>query len=202
MNDAGLDESTCASDPLAQLHLWLDEAYATPTIIEPNAMCVATVDAVGKPSARMVLLRGLDSRGLVFYTSYESRKGRELGDNGRIAATFYWGAFERQVRIEGSVTQLAQEESDAYFASRPRGHRLSAWASEQSEPIDSRATLDARMAHFDERFEDDVPRPHSWGGYLIAPIRLEFWQGRPNRMHDRLEYTRTGRIWSIQRLQP
>lgn len=201
-DDTTLDETVLDANPLVQLRRWLDVAYATPAIVEPNAMCLASVDLAGQPSARMVLLRGLDERGLVFYTSYDSRKGRELAANTRVAATFYWGALQRQVRIEGSVTELSADESDTYFASRPRGHRLSAWASEQSEPVDSRATLDARVAHFDERFDEEVPRPHSWGGYLIAPSKIEFWQGRPNRMHDRLEYTRSECAWFIRRLQP
>ena len=200
---AELTEESLHKNPIVQLQRWLDEAYADESVREPNAMCVATVDSEGQPSARIVLLRGLDDRGLVFYTSYFSRKGRELHDNPRIAAVFYWPMLERQVRVEGTVTQVSDDESDAYFESRPRGHRLSAWASEQSEPIESRAILDERLAHFDERFGDDeVPRPHSWGGYLIVPARIEFWQGRPNRMHDRLLYTREGRDWTIARLQP
>ena len=195
--------SSVASDPIAQLQAWIDRAYATPEIKEANAMCVATVDQDGQPSARIVLLRGLDQRGLVFYTSYDSRKGHDLRVNPKIAATFYWAPLHRQVRIEGIVTKLSDDESDDYFASRPRGHQLGAWASEQSEPVESRATLEDRMAHFDERFEgEEVPRPHSWGGYVMSPTRFEFWQGRDNRLHDRIEYERTARSWSIRRLQP
>ncbi len=198
-----LEEGTIGRDPLATLQAWVDKAYATEGIGEANAMSLATVDAEGAPSCRIVLLRGLDDRGLTFYSSYFSRKGRELEKNARVAATLYWAPLHRQVRIEGTVTTLSEEESDAYFASRPRGHQLSAWASEQSQHLDHRETLDERMDHFEARFEgDDVPRPHSWGGYLIAPTRIEFWQGRPNRMHDRLEFTRTDRGWSLRRLQP
>ena len=198
-----IDEASFLRDPIAALRTWLDEAYADGAVAEPNAMALATVDADGAPSSRVVLLRGLDDRGLCFYTSYFSRKGRELEKNPRVAAVFYWPKFARQVRIEGIVSPLSDDESDAYFASRPRGHQLSAWASEQSEPIENRATLEERLEHFDERFEgEDVPRPHSWGGYVIAPWRIEFWQGRPNRMHDRLEFTRNGRTWSMRRLQP
>jgi len=197
-----LTEDVIDPNPIEQLRKWLAEAFDD-GCLEPNSMNVATVDASGQPSARIVLLRGLDERGLVFYTSYFSRKGRELSENPRIAATFYWPLLERQVRIEGTVQQLSDDESDAYFESRPRGHRLSAWASEQSEPIDRRETLEERVEHFDQRFEsDDVPRPHSWGGYLIKPAVFEFWQGRPNRMHDRLQYRRDGRTWAVQRLQP
>ena len=198
-----LSESTLAADPLTQLQRWLEDAYAAEGVIEPNAMCVATVSVDGSPSNRMVLLRGLDHRGLAFYTSYLSHKAQQIASNPHVAATFFWSALERQVRIEGTVAPLPEDESDAYFATRPRGHRLSAWASEQSEPVDRRETLDERMLHFDARFEgEEVPRPHSWGGFLIVPERVEFWQGRRNRMHDRLEYQRDGRIWSIRRLQP
>jgi pyridoxamine 5'-phosphate oxidase len=198
-----LDESMLGSDPLAALRRWVDEAYAAPSHGEPNAMCLATVGSDGAPSARIVLLRGLDERGLVFYTSYFSRKGRELDNNPRVAAVLYWPALHRQARVEGSISQLSEDESEAYFASRPRGNQLSAWASEQSEHIGDRETLDERMLHFDRRFEgEEVPRPHSWGGYLIAPVRIEFWQGRPNRMHDRLEFVRKDLAWTVRRLQP
>jgi pyridoxamine 5'-phosphate oxidase len=185
-----------------QLQRWLDDAMRA-ELIEPNAMCIATADAQGRPSARMVLLRGLDARGLVFYTSYFSRKGRELSENPNGSALFYWAAFERQVRVEGKVEQISEDESDAYFATRPRGHRLSAWASEQSEPVEGRELLDQRIRDYDERFEgEEVPRPHSWGGYLLRPERFEFWQGRPNRMHDRLEFVRERNAWTLRRLQP
>jgi len=198
-----LDEATFGRDPVAALRAWVDEAYANKEISEANAMCVATVDEDGAPSARIVLLRGLDDRGLVFYTSYFSRKGRELEKNPHIAAVLYWAPLHRQVRVEGTVSLLSEDESDAYFATRPRGNQLSAWASEQSQIVDGRDTLDDRIDHFDGRFEgEDVPRPHSWGGYLIAPHRIEFWQGRPNRMHDRLEFTREDRGWTLRRLQP
>jgi pyridoxamine 5'-phosphate oxidase len=191
-----------APDPIPLLQRWIDDAIEA-GVVEPTAMCAATSGGQGHPTARMVLLRGLDDRGLRFYTSYFSRKGRELSELGRIACVFWWGALERQVRIEGSVTQLSEDESDAYFESRPRGHRLAAWASEQSEPVDSRQTLEDRYAHFQDRFEgEDVPRPHSWGGYLIAPDRFEFWQGRPNRLHDRAEYLREGSLWITRRLSP
>jgi pyridoxamine 5'-phosphate oxidase len=151
----------------------------------------------------MVLLRGLDARGLVFYTSYFSRKGRQLAENPYAAALFYWERLERQVRIEGSIETISEEESEAYFATRPRGHRLGAWASEQSEIVENRDLLDARLRDYDERFADEeVPRPHSWGGYLLRPARFEFWQGRKNRMHDRLEFVRERNAWSLHRLQP
>jgi pyridoxamine 5'-phosphate oxidase len=151
----------------------------------------------------MVLLRGLDERGLVFFTSYFSRKGQEIRENPRVAAVFYWPELQRQVRVEGDVDQLPEDESDAYFASRPRGHQIGAWASEQSEAVENRDILDQRVTDYADRFEgEDVPRPHSWGGYIVRPQRVEFWQGRPNRVHDRLEFERTGGGWVMRRLQP
>ena len=166
-------------------------------------MSVSTGGADGQPSSRMVLLRGLEDAGLTFYTSFFSRKGHELEGNAKIAALFYWGHLERQARIEGVAERVSDEESDAYFASRPRGHQLSAWASEQSEPVESRDVLEARRRDYEARFEgEDVPRPHSWGGFRIVPRRFEFWQGREDRMHDRLEYVPSPAGWSIRRLQP
>jgi pyridoxamine 5'-phosphate oxidase len=196
-------EGAVARTPIEQLQRWLDEAYANKGVVEPNAMTLATADREGAVSARIVLLRGLDTRGLRFYTSYFSRKGEQLLQNPRAAATFYWAQLHRQVRIEGNVSTLSEDESDAYFASRPRGHQLSAWASEQSAAIEDRATLAERVAHFDERFAgEEVPRPHSWGGYVIAPQYAEFWQGQPNRLHDRLVYERIAGAWTLRRLQP
>ncbi|HUA09773.1 MAG TPA: pyridoxamine 5'-phosphate oxidase [Candidatus Acidoferrales bacterium] len=200
---APLLEGSLSADPIEQLRIWLDEAYAHPHVVEANAMALATVAGTGRPSLRIVLLRGLDGRGLQFYTSYFSRKGEEIAQNPRVAATFFWPQMHRQVRIEGAIAQLSEEESDAYFASRPRGHQLSAWASEQSAPVERREILAERMAHFDERFAgEEVPRPHSWGGYLIAPDYLEFWQGQADRLHDRLAYERAAGSWSLRRLQP
>ncbi len=199
-----LVESDLGADPILALTRWLDEAYAAPErVAEPNAMALATVDTDGHPSVRIVLLRGLDRRGLRFFTSYDSRKGRELIARPFAAANFWWAALERQVRVEGEVRRIDEDESDRYFASRPRGHRLAAWASEQSEPVESRAVLDERMAHFDERFAgEEIERPHSWGGFLIVPRSIEFWQGRANRMHDRLLYRREREEWVRVRLQP
>ena len=197
-----LTEAMLELDPVAQLRRWIDDAGGMQRT-EAIAMCVATASRDGRPSARIVLLRGIDERGLRFYTSYFSRKGSDIEENPYAAAVLYWPHLERQVRIEGAVDALSEEESEAYFSARPRGHQLAAWASEQSEPIESRRVLEERFAHFEERFESEpVPRPHSWGGYLLMPSRFEFWQGRTNRMHDRLQYTRGEQGWHITRLQP
>lgn len=191
-----------SADPVRLLQAWLGDAAAA-GVAEPGAMCLATADPRARPSARMVLLRGLDERGLRFYTSYFSRKGRELSENPAVAAVLAWPELARQVRVEGTATPLSDQESDEYFSGRPRGHQLAAWASEQSEPLDSRATMEERFEHFAQRFAGEpVPRPHSWGGYLIAPARFEFWEGRPNRLHDRFEYVRDALAWRIERLQP
>lgn len=190
------------NDPIAMLTQWIDDAGGMERI-EAVAMCLATADKAGRPSARIVLLRGLDARGLRFYTSYLSRKGRELAENPHAAVVLYWPPLHRQVRAEGEVMPISDHESDAYFNARPRGHRIAAWASEQSQPLESYATLEERFAHFDGRFEgEDVPRPHSWGGYLLTPARIEFWQGRPNRMHERVEFTREDACWQRRLLQP
>jgi len=191
-----------SDDPIARLTEWIEEAGGA-TRIEAIAMCLATVGANDRPAARMVLLRGVDRRGLRFFTSYESRKGREVAENPFAAALLYWPWLERQVRIEGVISMLPENESDDYFDSRPRGHQLAAWASDQSAPVESQAVLEERFAHFEQRFEGEaVPRPHSWGGYLLAPSSFEFWQGRPNRMHERIEYKRRGSDWETVRLQP
>jgi pyridoxamine 5'-phosphate oxidase len=197
-----LEDLRLDPNPVAQLQRWIEDAGGEQRT-DAIAMCLATADRDARPSARIVLVRGLDDRGLRFYTSYFSRKGRELTENPYAAGVLYWPALDRQVRVEGSVGPLSEEESDAYFNARPRGHRLAAWACEQSEPIESREVLEQRFEHFEQRFEgQEVPRPHSWGGYLLTPSRFEFWLGRPNRMHDRLEYVRRDHLWEIGRLQP
>jgi len=197
-----LAEGSLDRNPIVQLRCWIAEAAgADPG--EPNAMSLATASTDGKPAVRYVLLRGVDERGLRFYTSYFSRKARQLESNPFVAAAVYWRRLERQVLVEGEAQMLSEDESDAYFASRPRGHQLAAWASEQSEPLASRDVLEERFAHFEERFAgQEVPRPHSWGGFAIVPQRFEFWQSRADRMHDRFEYRRDGGAWTIRRLQP
>lgn len=197
-----LDESHAARDPFVQFEAWFVEASAAQPL-EANAMTLATADERGRPSARIVLLRGWDERGFVFFTNYESRKGRDIAFEPLAALLFYWDKLERQVRIEGAVAALAPEESDAYFARRPRGHRLSAWASEQSRVVADRAELETAMDEADRHFGGiDVPRPPYWGGYRVTPERMEFWQGRPNRVHDRLVYRRAGTTWLRERLAP
>ena len=200
---AGLAEVDAAPDPLAQFRAWFEDALAA-DLHEPNAMVLATATPDGKPSARVVLLKGFDERGFVFYTNYEGRKGREIGRNPHAALVFYWGELERQVRIEGRVGRVSERESDAYYASRPRGSRLGAWASEQSRPAESREVLESRLAALEREYEDqNIPRPPFWGGYRVEPEAVEFWQGRENRLHDRIVYRRMGDGgWEIGRLQP
>ncbi len=198
-----LDEREISPDPFVALSAWLGEALARDEILEPNAMTLATVDRDGRPSARLVLLRGLDERGLVFFTNYESHKARDLEINPAAAVAFYWAPLHKQVRVEGDVARISEAESDKYFAARPRGHRLSAWASPQSRPVEGRAALEAALKSVDERFAGvDVPRPAFWGGYRLVPRRFEFWQGRLNRVHDRILYERDGEGWRISRLAP
>jgi pyridoxamine 5'-phosphate oxidase len=191
-----------AADPFEQFRVWLEEALHTPGIVEPNAMTLATVAAGGRPSARIVLLRQWDARGFVFFTNYESRKGTELLARPYAALLFWWGALERQIRIEGTAERVLDVESDAYFASRPRGHRLSAWASRQSAEVSDREAIVHAMEEAEMRFPGEVPRPPFWGGYRVVPDRFEFWQGRPNRVHDRIAYDRTDTGWTIARLSP
>lgn len=198
---AGIDEAEAAADPLSQFADWLTAAVAA-AIPEPNAMVLSTVGEHG-PSARTVLLKGLDERGFVFFTNRRSRKGRELAVRPVAALVFPWIAIRRQVTAQGSVSELDAAASDAYFASRPRGSQLAAWASAQSEALPDRRTLEAAMDEATARFGDGpVPRPPHWGGFRVEPFEVEFWQGRPERLHDRLRYTRAGKGWSIQRLWP
>jgi pyridoxamine 5'-phosphate oxidase len=199
---AVLDEQTAEDEPFAQFGRWFAEAVRA-QIVEPHAMTLATADADGVPSARVVLLRAWDEHGFVFFTNYGSRKGRELDVRPRAALVVYWAPLDRQVRIDGTVERLAVAASDAYFARRPRGHRVSAWASPQSEPIANRTTLERAVADVEARFAGiDVPRPAFWGGYRVVPEHIEFWQGRPNRVHDRLAYARTSDGWARARLAP
>ncbi len=198
---AGLHEKDLAPDPFAQFGNWFDEALQS-GIALPNAMTLATATKKGRPSARAVLLKGFDAHGFVFYTHYRSRKGRELEQNPQAMLLFCWEELERQVGIEGRVEQVSAAESDRYFASRPLGARLSAIVSPQSETVAGREDLETRLEEAAKRWRDAPPRPPHWGGYRLAPDRLEFWQGRRDRLHDRLCYRKSGGVWKIERLAP
>jgi pyridoxamine 5'-phosphate oxidase len=190
-----------AAGPMAAVREWFDAARAA-GLHEPEAAALATASPDGRPSVRIVLIRGIDERGLAWYTNRESRKGRELAANPRASVAFHWAALERQVRLEGPVELLSDAESDAYFNGRPHLSRIGAWASRQGTVIPDMAHLDARVAEFAERYPHEVPRPPYWGGYLLRPDAVEFWQGRANRLHDRIHHVRDGDGWRMERLSP
>ena len=201
---AGLDRADLDSDPIVQWHAWYEQA-ASAGVAEPNAMTVATVDQHSAPDSRVVLARAVDARGFVFYTNYDSAKSQQILVNPVASAVFAWLDLHRQVRVRGTVQRIAETESDEYFASRPRESQIGAWASPQSQPIADRTIIETRMADFRSKFENqDVPRPASWGGWRLTPNVIEFWQGRPSRLHDRFIYTLDAATnqWQIQRLAP
>jgi pyridoxamine 5'-phosphate oxidase len=220
-----LGRAALGADPLAQFEAWFQDAAGEKSRsrwrkigialfklwsavcnhrpADMNAMTLATADKNGKPSTRTVLLKSVDDRGFVFFTNYDSRKGRELADNPNAALTFFWPELERQICIAGTVTRLPAAESEAYFKSRPRGSRLAAWASNQSDPVPDRAVLEAKWRELEKKFPGDVPLPPNWGGFILKPERIEFWQGRPSRLHDRFNYARQADgSWVIERLAP
>ena len=199
---ASLSETHVDADPIRQFEAWFADALVA-QVLEPNAMTLATATSDGVPSARIVLLKGVDAGGFVFFTDYRSRKGAELAENPLAALVFLWKEIERQVRVSGAVSRVMAAESEAYYRSRPLGSRLGAWVSHQSSVIASRAEIEERWQAVSHRFADgDVPLPPHWGGYRVMPDEIEFWQGRPNRLHDRLRYERTSSGWTISRLSP
>jgi pyridoxamine 5'-phosphate oxidase len=200
---SGLNETDLLETPFQQFQLWLEQAIAA-ELPEPNAMTLATLSAQGKPIARMVLLKGLDEKGFVFYTNYDSAKGKQLTETDSAALVFWWAGLERQVRVEGTVEKVSSEESDAYFQSRPKASQLGAWASPQSQVIENRDVLEERLAQLEEKYATEkVPRPTHWGGFRVIPTAIEFWQGRPSRLHDRIRYELDEKgDWFYQRLAP
>ena len=198
---AGLRRAEMHPDPIHQFNHWFQAALAA-QVLEPNAMTLSTVDPEGQPSSRVVLLKDISPRGFSFYTNYESRKGRELESNPRAALTIFWAGLERQVCVRGSVSRLSREESETYFKSRPIGSRLGAWVSRQSSEVPDREFLEKRLDEVTRQYGENPPLPPYWGGYLVAPATVEFWQGRPNRLHDRFRYTKDGDKWHLVRLSP
>jgi pyridoxamine 5'-phosphate oxidase len=198
-----LSENHVLKNPFEQFQLWMDEAMKS-EVLEPTAMHLSTVSKNGRPSGRIVLLKGIENQGFVFFTNYESHKGNELAQNPFACLTFFWAELERQVRIEGKVQKVSSENSDAYFQVRPRGSRIGAWASPQSRVISDRKILEDNVLNLENQFKEQeiIPRPQHWGGYVLIPDLLEFWQGRPSRLHDRIQYTLENNIWKIERLAP
>ena len=201
--EIALEEGSLSSDPIEQFRVWLEEADSS-GVYEPNAMVLSTIDPDGAPTIRTVLLRGVSNEGFAFFTDYTSQKGRALAVNPDVAVLFPWYTLHRQVIIRGSVEKVSEADSDAYFSTRPRDSRIGAWASDQSQPIDSRDGLEQKVDEATKRFEgvEEVPRPEKWGGYVIRPRTIEFWAGRRSRLHDRIRFTKTDSGWTTERLQP
>jgi pyridoxamine 5'-phosphate oxidase len=202
-SQATLDVATVNVNPIVQFETWFNEAINA-GITEPNAMNLATVNEQGKPSSRIVLLKGVENGKFLFYSNYQSKKGKELESNSACALTFFWPDLERQIRIEGVAERVDEKTSEQYFQSRPRSSQVGAWASPQSAPIKDRSLLDERVLQMEKKFEGFhvLPKPHQWGGYQVEPFLMEFWQGRPGRLHDRIQYSRVDNLWKIFRLAP
>lgn len=201
-SDKPLNEDSIAENPFKQFEVWFEEAVNA-QLLDPYAMSISSVSYNGQPSTRIVYLRGITEQGFKFYSNYKSQKGEDLLENNKTALNFFWGELERQIRIEGEVEKLSKEESDTYFASRPRESQIGAWASDQSESIKDRKELEDKVAHFENKYKDmDVPRPPHWGGYIVKPNKIEFWQGRPNRLHDRIVFTKNDDSWETSRVSP
>ncbi len=198
-----LDINSVVKDPVQQFEKWFDESLQA-KVPEPSAMTLSTVTESGRPSARIVLLKGIEQGKFIFYTNYQSQKGKELEHNAMCALTFFWPELERQIRIEGITTRVDTDTSEKYFQSRPRGSQIGAWASPQSTVIDDRNIIEARVKELENKFknQESIPRPHQWGGYAVDPFEIEFWQGRPSRLHDRIVYYKMEDGWTIRRLAP
>ena len=200
--DKALNEDSIAESPYQQFENWFEEAVNA-QLLDPYAMSVSTVSNDGQPSTRVVYLRGIDANGFKFYTNYNSQKGDDLINNNKVSLNFFWGELERQIRIEGRVIKLSEEESDAYFNARPRESKIGAWASNQSEIINDRQELESKVTFYEGKFKNqEVLRPPHWGGYLVKPTKIEFWQGRSNRLHDRIVYSKNESTWKISRVSP
>ncbi len=197
-----LNEASVNDDPMKQYELWFEEAVNS-QLLDPYAMSLTTVNSNGQPSIRIVYMRGIKNNGFIFYTNYSSAKGKDLEQHKQVALNFFWGELERQIRIEGEVKKVNNEDSDTYFAQRPRESQIGAWASNQSEELNDRMQLEEKVTHYTEKFKGvDVPRPEHWGGYIVVPTKIEFWQGRPNRLHDRIVFTKSDDDWKRSRLSP
>ena len=197
-----LTEESVNQNPIEQYGVWFEEAVNA-QLLDPYAMSITTVSSEGQPSTRIVYMRGIKDEGFVFYTNYNSAKGKDLEANNKVALNFFWGELERQIRVEGLVEKVSDAISDAYFAKRPRESQIGAWASSQSEEITDRKQLEEQVAFYTEKFkEGDVPRPAHWGGYIVKPTKVEFWQGRASRLHDRIIYTKKDNNWSLSRVSP
>ena len=197
-----LNEDSVNKNPMEQYTLWFEEAVNA-QLLDPYAMSITTVNSSGQPSTRIVYMRGIKDEGFIFYTNYNSGKGKDLEQNKKVSLNFFWGELERQIRVEGEVVKVSDEDSDAYFSQRPRESQIGAWASSQSEELSDRNELEEKVAYYTEKFKDiDIPRPEHWGGYIVNPTKIEFWQGRPNRLHDRIVYTKNGNDWKQSRLSP